>query len=91
MESGLDYLIKGDIVKIDVFKVLIDYEKEEDIPNDLLDDHLKYATHLCILGRPSKVNEKANAFKTSCGNRAYDVAVPIVIFCKCVDYKFNVY
>lgn len=34
LEKSLDYLIKGDIVKMDIFKVLIDHEKEEDISEE---------------------------------------------------------
>lgn len=32
LEKALDYIIKGDLLKVDVTKVLLDYESEEAIP-----------------------------------------------------------
>lgn len=32
IQKALDYIIKGDSIKIDVGKILIDYETEEEIP-----------------------------------------------------------
>lgn len=32
LDVALDYIVKGEIIKIDTVKHLIDYEKEEDIP-----------------------------------------------------------
>ena len=34
LDHSLDYIIKGNLIKIDIAKVLIDYETEEEIPKD---------------------------------------------------------
>jgi diacylglycerol kinase family enzyme len=31
IDKGLDYIIKGDLIKTDIFRVLLDYESEEDL------------------------------------------------------------
>ena len=33
IEQALNWLVKGDVIKMDVNKVLLDYENEEDIPD----------------------------------------------------------
>ena len=32
-EQALNWLVKGDVIKMDVNKVLLDYENESDIPD----------------------------------------------------------
>ena len=31
IDQGLDYIIKGDLIKTDIFRVLLDYESEEEL------------------------------------------------------------
>ena len=31
VEKGLDYIIQGDLIKTDIFRVLLDYESEEQL------------------------------------------------------------
>jgi diacylglycerol kinase family enzyme len=42
IEKALDFIIKGDVVKIDVQKVLLDYENEESIPHEIKDMKMRY-------------------------------------------------
>ena len=36
--KALDYIVKGEIIKFDLVKVLMDYEHEDDIPKDSIDE-----------------------------------------------------
>ena len=56
MDKSLDYLIKGDIVKVDIFKVLIDQESDKDIDKSELPKHLKYGVKEASFGREPKIN-----------------------------------
>jgi diacylglycerol kinase family enzyme len=31
IDKGLDYIVKGDLIKTDIFRVLLDYESEEEL------------------------------------------------------------
>jgi diacylglycerol kinase family enzyme len=42
IDTALNYIIKGDTIKIDTAKVMMDYEKEEDIPEALKAKHMRY-------------------------------------------------
>ena len=42
VDRALDYICKGDIIKIDTAKVLIDYENEDEIPQIERTRHLRY-------------------------------------------------
>jgi len=35
-ERGIDYLVKGQLIKTDIFKVLLDYNSEEEIMKDAI-------------------------------------------------------
>jgi diacylglycerol kinase family enzyme len=37
VDRALDYIISGDLIHLDVTKTLIDFETEEEIPNNLRD------------------------------------------------------
>lgn len=50
IEKALEYLTKGDIVKVDTIKVIIDHEKESDVPKEMYDSHLKYSIHSTSFG-----------------------------------------
>jgi diacylglycerol kinase family enzyme len=43
IDRALDYIIKGQTIRMDLMKVLIDYNHENEIPPDKIFTHLKYA------------------------------------------------
>lgn len=77
---ALDYIVKGQIFKIDIIKVLSDYEKEEDIPEELKDVHLKYCLINSVFGISAKIVHRAIGCKGCCCN-PYQMAA-LVEFCK---------
>ena len=41
--NALDFLVKGDTIKIDLIACTLDYERREDIPEDKLLNHFRYS------------------------------------------------
>ena len=55
-ESGLEALVKGQTIKIDICKTLLDYETEEEIKGEK-EEHLRYClinTSLLLIGATAK-------------------------------------
>lgn len=59
VEKALDYIIKGDIVKIDAMKVIIDHERDEDVPEEEKFSYIRYGLALVSFGISGKVSEKS--------------------------------
>lgn len=57
VDRGLDYIIKGQNIRIDLMKILIDHEKEEDIPQAELKNCLRYALMHTSFSTSSKPNK----------------------------------
>ena len=58
-EKALDHIIKGDIVKVDLIKTIIDHEREEDIKEEDREKYVKYAVDLVNFGIAPKITESA--------------------------------
>jgi diacylglycerol kinase family enzyme len=42
VDRALDYIVKGDIIKTDITKFVIDYEDEASVPKDKRNDNIRY-------------------------------------------------
>ena len=83
-EMGLNYFIKGDIVKIDIFKALLDHDSEEELlekaekdKNFNVSDYLRYClinTSLLLVGSSAK---NARPLKPYFGKTAYTITTVI--------------
>lgn len=70
--------MKGDTIKVDLFKILLDHEKEQDIKGDLF-SHLRYSiinTSLLLVGSTAK---NAVPLKPYIGKSAYTFSAIIEI------------
>jgi diacylglycerol kinase (ATP) len=81
VDVALDYIIKGEIIKIDTVKHVIDYEKEEDVPDMDRQMFLRYQLINSNFSVPAKIAHSAIYYKSCCGRAAYDIAA-IKEFCK---------
>ena len=80
INQALEFLIKGNTIKVDVIKILIDFESEKEIidskKNDesiLIENHLRYSiinTSLCTSANCSK---NAQYMKQKIGSAAYTI------------------
>jgi diacylglycerol kinase family enzyme len=62
--SALNYVLKGDVIKVDIIKMLIDYNSEEELlecvksdSNFKIEDHLRYSfinSNLCVSANIAK-------------------------------------
>lgn len=75
--KALDYLVKGDIIKVDVTKVLIDYESEDQIPADQRESNLRYQLVNSALSLTAKINNRASSWKWCCCCNPYQIAALI--------------
>lgn len=74
MDIGLDYICKGEMIKIDTVRVLLDHDSEETLPPD---DKFSWCRHMVInsgLAMPPMIAIKAKSFKTCCGKSSYTIA-----------------
>eukprot|EP00347_Sterkiella_histriomuscorum_P012216 403369450 len=78
--KALDFIVKGQLIKYDVAKVLIDYEREEDIPEEKVNSNLRYSIINSVFGVSAKITHRAISFKWCCCN-PYQVGA-VVEFCK---------
>ena len=72
-KTGLTALVKGDIIKVDLFKVLLDHESESEIQGPDPINHLRYCiinTSLLLVGSSAK---KAVPLKPYIGKNAYTI------------------
>ena len=63
LDQALDYLIKGESMKMDIVSCLIDYQKVEDIPQDKLLNHHRYSIICAGTGIVAKIVHRAIDFK----------------------------
>jgi Diacylglycerol kinase catalytic domain len=70
IDLALDYIVKGDLLKVDLTRVLLDYDSEADIPPTSPDfiAKLRYQLVNSSSNIPAKVNVGANKFKSCCCN-----------------------
>ncbi len=90
IETAIDYIIKGDTIKMDIVKIMLDHEKEEDITLDNKHNLMRYGFLSFVFGLPAKVVKTALRFKYkySCCN-PYMVAA-FFEFLKCKTDLFGI-
>jgi len=74
LENALNYLVKGECIKMDTVKVLMDHEDEESLPEGL--DRINYCRHMLInsaLAMPAKIANTAIPLKNCCGTKSYEI------------------
>ena len=72
VEQALDWLVKGDIIKMDVNKVLLDYESEDEIPDtEERNQKFRYSVINAAVGYIAKVVHKAGYHKPYTGSGCY--------------------
>ena len=85
---ALDYIVKGNIFKTDIIKVISDYENEEEIPEDQKDMNLRYCLINSVFGITAKIVHRAIGCKGCCCN-PYQMAA-LVEFCKPETDNYNI-
>jgi diacylglycerol kinase family enzyme len=89
--KGLDYIAKGDIIKVDLVKVLMDYTSEDQITSK--EDRLaKYRYQLVnsSFNVPAKLNRRASGWKWCCCANPYEVAA-VIEFTKLIYEPIDIY
>jgi len=71
--EALRYICKGETIKIDANRTLLDHETEEDITGNSY-DHMRYSLANVSFGFTAKVALEAIAYKGCCGKAAYQLA-----------------
>lgn len=75
LDQALDWLVTGDTVKMDVNKVLVDYEHESEIPEcEVRSSQFRYSVINAAIGFIAKVVHKADALKPYTGRGCYKAA-----------------
>lgn len=85
----MDFIVKGHIIKYDVGRVTIDYEREQDIPEDKKNTHLRYNLINSGFGLIAKANYRAIRYKGSCCN-PYALATIVELY-KHTHEHFSIY
>ena len=68
VDRALDFIVKGDIIKLDIQKVLIDSERVEDVPQDQKLQKFRYMLINSSFNIAAKVNYGARKYKWCCCN-----------------------
>ncbi|CDW71902.1 diacylglycerol kinase [Stylonychia lemnae] len=63
IDQALNFIVKGDLLKYDVVKILIDYQNEKDIPDNALYNHHRYSIINTVIGLMAKINHNAQNYK----------------------------
>ena len=61
--AALDFVVKGDTIKMDLMACLYDYERKEDIPEDKLLNHFRYSVICSNFGGIARILHTAIKFK----------------------------
>jgi hypothetical protein len=73
----LDFIIKGNLIKMDIFKILLDYEDEESLMKDIgvvdMHNHLRYEVINCSFCLVANCATNASWLKASLGQKAYTI------------------
>lgn len=80
IDMGLEYIFKGDVIKMDIIKILLDHESEQEIqatiekdPSKKSTDYLRYSlinTSFCL---SANTNKHAGPMKKYVGQAAYTI------------------
>lgn len=71
IKTSLDDLVKGDVMKIDVIKILLDYEDEKDIPPEEQINKYRYSIINTCFTLPAKCAHAATKYKKCLGKKGY--------------------
>ena len=70
VQDGLKHILKADTIKMDVFKILVDYETEEELdeaiasdPTINKEDHLRYCILNSCLCMPANTSKRVGSLK----------------------------
>lgn len=74
VDQALEWICKGELIKMDINKVLLDYEHEDDIPAEQRHMKLRYSCINTGCGFAAKVVHKADAHKPYVGSACYTTA-----------------
>lgn len=77
-------------MKIDLVKILMDYESESQIPSLEKSSACRYQLINSAFGAPAKVAHGAIYYKRCCGRKAYDIAA-VKTFCCLRTDKFDLH
>ena len=81
INQALDWLVKGDIIKMDVNKVLIDYESENEIPeSEDRASKFRYSVINASVGYIAKCTHKADSHKPYMGRYCYTSSAIVNFF-----------
>lgn len=75
MDHALDYICKGETIKVDTARVLLDHDSEDSLPQGL--ERLNFCRHMIInsgCAMPPLIAFKAKYWKTCCGKTSYAIA-----------------
>lgn len=75
MDHALDYICKGETIKVDTVRVLLDHDSEDALPEGL--ERFNFCRHMVInsgCAMPPLIAFKAKWWKTCCGKTSYAIA-----------------
>lgn len=78
VDHALDYICKGEIIKCDTARILLDHESESTLPEGL--ERLNFCRYMVInsgCAMPPLISFKAKYWKTCCGKASYSIAALI--------------
>ena len=82
LDDGLNYIVRGQCIKIDTCKVLLDHDSEATLPEgDERINYCRYMMNATGLGAPPRISKAALPFKKCCGTGSYAFA-SMIIACK---------
>lgn len=70
-DMAIDWFLKGDVIKMDLNKIIIDAQREEDIPPDERTSRFRYSAINTGVGFVAKSTHKAIAHKPMFGGASY--------------------
>lgn len=85
----MDFIVKGNLIKYDIAKILLDYEEEELIPAEQRSFNLRYSIINSVFGVSAKITHRAIGYKSCCCN-PYKLAA-LVEFSKLKAETYNIY
>ena len=71
LDMAIDWIVKGDVIKMDLNKMLIDADCREDIPEQNLSQQYRYSATSASLGFIAKGVHKAITHKPYFGSASY--------------------
>ena len=90
VEQALNWLVKGDIIKMDVNKVLLDYESEDEIPEtEERNQKFRYSVINTAVGYIAKITHRAVHHKPYFGSGCYISSATVNFFTSSTE-RFDV-